>query len=565
MELLLIIAVIMAFLTIKGFYDRKKQKEWLIDFLKNNWGKIPEQEYTQEKYQSMQYYYAHRYQKKHPEGFFLDHITWNDLNLDELFFMMNVTGSAMGEEYLWAMLHELKLSGQELEKREQVIRYFQTHPKERLKIQTALSSIGKNRKISIYEYMDRMDHVKRQSNVPHYAMIALIAVSAVLLCLPQTMGIGGFLLFGSLIYNVITYYKRKSEVSVYYSAVAYLIRMLNHADSLSSTLKDNNELTEYMAVLKEECNRLKRFRKGASAVAAENPTGDPMMLIIDYIRIIFHTDLIRFNAVIDDYFAKKDRIIAVFDTVGFLDAMCAAASFREYLTEYCAPEFTSDKKLFSAEGLYHPFLIEPVPADIHAEKSVLITGSNASGKSTFIKSAAINAILAQTIHTVCAKSYQASSFKVMTSMALTDNLFGNESYYIVEIKSLKRIFDETAGEFPVLCFVDEVLRGTNTVERIAASSRILYSIATANAILFAATHDIELTYMLEHCFDNYHFEEQISEKDISFDYQLRKGRATSQNAIALLGMLGYPEEIIKKARETADHFLTDGEWRKVEA
>ena len=73
--------------------------------------------------------------------------------------------------------------------------------------------------------------------------------------------------------------------------------------------------------------------------------------------------------------------------------------------------------------------------------SVLITGSNASGKSTFIKSAAINAILAQTINTVCAKSYQASFFKVYTSMALTDNLFANESYYVVEIKSLKRILD----------------------------------------------------------------------------------------------------------------------------
>lgn len=148
-------------------------------------------------------------------------------------------------------------------------------------------------------------------------------------------------------------------------------------------------------------------------------------------------------------------------------------------------------------------------------------------------------------------------------MALTDNLFGNESYYIVEIKSLKRILDAIEDDVPVLCFVDEVLRGTNTIERIAASSRILHSVANANALMFAATHDIELTYMLKKSFENYHFEEQVLDNKVLFDYQLKKGRATSQNAIALLGMLGYPEEIIKNARATAAHFLDKGEWETI--
>jgi DNA mismatch repair ATPase MutS len=232
------------------------------------------------------------------------------------------------------------------------------------------------------------------------------------------------------------------------------------------------------------------------------------------------------------------------------------------LNSYGIPEFTKEKQ-FVAEELVHPFLEKPVPATIQTKKSVLITGSNASGKSTFIKSAAINAVLAQTIYTVCAKSYRASFFKVYTSMALTDNLFGNESYYIVEIKSLKRILDAAKDEVPVLCFVDEVLRGTNTVERIAASSRILHTIANSNALMFAATHDIELTYMLEECFTNYHFEEQISNDTISFDYRLKEGRATTQNAISLLGMLGYPEDIIHKSRMSASYFIENGEWQHV--
>ena len=252
----------------------------------------------------------------------------------------------------------------------------------------------------------------------------------------------------------------------------------------------------------------------------------------------------------------------VFEIVGLLDAMCAIASFRAMLPVYCIPEFSNERK-YHAKELYHPFLKEPIPATMITKKSVLITGSNASGKSTFIKSAAMNAILAQTIHTVCAKEYQSSFFKVMTSMALSDNLFTKESYYIAEIKSLKRILQETNGTIPVLGFVDEVLRGTNTVERISASSQILATLSVSNALMFAATHDIELTYMLEELFENYHFEEQIKEKEILFDYKLKMGRATTQNAIALLRLLEYPEDITRKAKETAKQFLLEGEWRKV--
>lgn len=98
----------------------------------------------------------------------------------------------------------------------------------------------------------------------------------------------------------------------------------------------------------------------------------------------------------------------------------------------------------------------------------------------------------------------------------------------------------------MLCFIDEILRGTNTVERVAASSQLLQELAGKNAICFAATHDIELTYLLEGWFDNYHFEEILEDGDISFDYKLRKGRAASRNAIRLLELIGFDESVVKK-------------------
>ena len=110
----------------------------------------------------------------------------------------------------------------------------------------------------------------------------------------------------------------------------------------------------------------------------------------------------------------------------------------------------------------------------------------------------------------------------------------------------------------MLCFIDEVHRGTNTVERIAASSRILQAIAEQGGLCFAATHDIELTYLLEKEYDNYHFEEQVEDDKVTFDYCLHEGRACTRNAIRLLKMHGYEEKNVDDANERDALFLKSG-------
>ena len=251
--------------------------------------------------------------------------------------------------------------------------------------------------------------------------------------------------------------------------------------------------------------------------------------------------------------------------IGYLDSMISAASFRTFLPYYEKPNFTEGKKAeIYLENVYHPLLADPVANSVIAHRSILLTGSNASGKSTFLKTVAINTVLAQTIFTCPAAKYEAPFFQIYSSMALRDNLQGNESYYIVEIKSLKRILNHVNEDVPMLCFVDEVLRGTNTVERIAASAQILKSLAKEGVICFAATHDIELTHLLENCYDNYHFQETIMDEDILFDYCLQKGRAVSRNAIKLLRLIGYEDRITDEAEKMAEEFLAMGNWTRQE-
>jgi len=560
MEILLLFLAFFIFLVIKGYFDRANAKRRLAHTLQKNWGQLPKNEYSEEKYHSLQFYYTHQILPDKESHVLLDEITWNDLNMDHLYELVNASSSSMGEEYLWALLHDLKLEAEELAERERLISFFQTHPEERLTLQMAFSMIGKDKKISVFEYMSRMENVKTERNFSHYLVLGLMCFGIILAPFFELPAAG--ILIGCVVFNIVTYYRRKGEISPYFTAFSYIIRMLNHAAQLSE--QSISELTHYTDILKIHTKKVQSLRKSAPVVAPQNVTGDILSMFLDYVRIIFHTDLIKFNQMMKQYHQEKETILHVFETIGYLDSMCAIASFRTMLPYYSVPEL-SDGKEYHATGLYHPFLTKPVPSDIHTKTSVLVTGSNASGKSTFLKAAAVNAILAQTIHTSCAKEYCAGYFRVMSSMSLTDNLLGGESYYIVEIRSLKRILSASreAG-VPVLCFVDEVLRGTNTVERIAASSRILHSIANQNALMFAATHDIELTYMLEHVFSNYHFEEQIKDETIFFDYQLKDGRATSQNAIQLLALMGYPKDIVTDAKEVAADFLKHGEWRKTE-
>ena len=107
------------------------------------------------------------------------------------------------------------------------------------------------------------------------------------------------------------------------------------------------------------------------------------------------------------------------------------------------------------------------------------------------------------------------------------------------------------------------MRGTNTLERIAASSQILSVLAKKPVLAFVATHDLELTQILEAQYDNYHFSEEVQENDVRFDYRLKPGRAQSRNAIRLLSLLGFPEELTEAAREQAEHFLSKQEWKRL--
>lgn len=559
------IIVLMIFIVIKAYFDENMLKKRLHYQLEKEWGKIPDTQYTTDKFEAIQQYY-----RENKGEFDVDDITWNDIDMDTIFMLMNNTNCAMGEEYLYAVLRKLKFEEKELLERERLIAFFQKNKEKRSDLQATFRIMGKL-KLSLYQYINSTEQIPSHNAALHYCMAFSIPISILLIIFGRLVHIPVFVgvlaLIVCLFNNTLQYYKRKASIEKYFNIFMYILRVLDGSKEVSRL--DIPELDEYLNKLKVDNHTFDKFKRGSFLLLIDTKRGEGGLgdIFLDYIRILFHVDLIKFDTMLSEVRKNQKVLNRIFETIGLLDSMIAVASFRTWLGAegYCLPILENSQKPFlEIKAAYHPMIEEPVVNSINENRCVLITGSNASGKSTFIKTMAMNAILAQTIHTSIASAYHASYFKIYSSMALRDDLQGKDSYYIVEIKSLKRILEKISADIPTLCFVDEVLRGTNTLERIAASAQILNSLSKNNALCFAATHDLELTHILEKSYSNYHFQEQIKDNEILFDYQLYEGRAVSRNAIKLLRIMGYQEEIIEKAEQTANHFLETGVWKNLQ-
>ena len=273
-------------------------------------------------------------------------------------------------------------------------------------------------------------------------------------------------------------------------------------------------------------------------------TNDLEGLVILF-KAFFLIDLIRYNTLVRRMIRHTDELKSLFRLVGEVDVTISLASFRQSLPWYCTPVLTQEHAVQFTE-VYHPLLKDPVANSGMFDNDCIITGSNASGKSTFIKTIAINHILAQTTGTCCARQYSLSPSYVASSMALKDDILSGESYFMAEVRSLKRIIEYCkAGR--CICFVDEILRGTNTPERIAASTAVLSLLHETDSLCLVASHDIELTKILQGVYDMYHFSETFENETIAFDYRLKKGPSRSTNAIRLLTWMGFDPRIIEDA------------------
>lgn len=555
-----ILASLLVFVTATSIYDFFKSRKKLRERLRQSWGNCPELEYRPGDLDSIAGYYRNHCKKGTP-GFSIDDITWRDLDMDEIFIRLNATESTPGEETLYKLLRQPCFDPDILNSRRKLIEYFQTNRQQCETIQTALARLGKRRLVNVTDYLFKAAAPNSWKARTYQVLSAFAILSPFVLY--WSTGLGVLLIIITLAVNMYVYYSRRFEIAADLAALSYIVRLAQHAGRLIETGLQLPELQELHARLKPPYEEVKGVANRRFFLFFYS-TGSIADLLVEYVKILLLRELIDYEYLRKSIAEHQEALIEIYDVVGLLDSLISIASFRDSIPFYCVPNLSEpgadSRRHLDVEGLCHPLIRGAVPNSLTTDRPVLITGSNASGKSTFLKTVAVNAILAQTFATCLAHRYSSSYFAIITSMAVRDNITNGESYFIAEIRSLKRILDYRNEDIPCLCLIDEVLRGTNTVERIAASSQLLLQLAARECLCIAATHDLELTFILESSYRNVHFEEAITDHGIVFDYKLRAGRTKSRNAIKLLRLMGYEEEIVAQAERRADHFVSRGSW-----
>ncbi|MDU3104110.1 MAG: AAA family ATPase [Staphylococcus epidermidis] len=472
----------------------------------------------------------HAYRDHYNEQSFIDDKTWSDLNMDTLFHKINFNFTAIGEMRLYATLRGMFKVNQT-----SLINKFKDNKVFRLNVSYILSKIGKN----VYPlFPDQMLPTKRNILLMFcpllpfigFAFIFLIPSNGILICLTF------------MILNAILSFKLKKSYDQDLKSIFYTANVIKQSQALSKI-----ESTPAISVDFTHFKASRRF----SGLLARVESQDMVSSIIMFIKLVFMIDYVLFHLIQRSYFKYQEEVMACYDYISILDNHYSIAMYQHTLTHYCYPKINHNINGLQMKSIIHPLLDEEnaIANTIDISNHILLTGSNASGKSTFMKAVALNLILAQSIQTATAHSFIYQPGYVMTSMANADDVLSGDSYFMSELKSIRRLFN-THQCNKIYCFIDEIFKGTNTTERIAASESVLSFLDNQKAYhVIAATHDVELSILLENTYNNYHFNESIQENSIFFDYKIKPGKANTRNAIELLRITQFPIDIYQRAQQ----------------
>ncbi len=548
MQFVAIITGILIFMTISSIHESKKRRRKLRRWIKEQFGKKPER--AKYDYEKLGYYWG-EYSKSIPDDEKLDEVTWNDLEMDNVFCRINSCNSFVGEQVLYSSLHCTPKNNLNMEVLEKKICFFSDNDKEKEEIQLLLCGLRKDdHGYYLPKFMANLDAF--EIAIWKYQLMQILLFVSILPVIVlqriDLLSITGIL----FTINLFVYSKSKNKYDTQLDTLYSIGGLVLTADRIADTEKFSYEST--FGDLKSEVAVFKKISRIVSMMKNRKDaslSGEVTSIMYDYILGVTLWDFIKYGQIISVLKERKNEFMQLYNKVGEIDMAIAIASFRASIPFFCTPEFTGEH-IIQMEEVYHPLIDDPVCNTVTIDRNCIITGSNASGKSTFIKAVAVNVILAHCIQTCMAKKMSLPFAQIITSMAVRDDLMLGESYYIKEIKYLKRIIENLSTNRFIICTIDEILRGTNTKERVAASTAILRYLSKKNCIAVVASHDIELTRILDKIYANYHFREQIKDNDIIFDYKIYDGASTSSNAIRLLDYIGFPEEIITEAED----FLT---------
>lgn len=479
----------------------------------------------------------------------LNQQTINDIDLQDVFAFVDKTNSKIGQQYLYNKLITPTNNIDELQKYNEQVKFYSNNEQAREEAQMLLQKLNHHNAYYIASLLN-----ENLLEPPKWAKLFILDTFVVFLMLLFAFKFPVLLiwLLIPLTLNLVLHFINKENTARFIKSFPQLNALINVSDIfLKKDIPfDKNKVYSNIKNLSSFKRKFKLLNFG------EYDNNEILLVIIyffDFIKAFFLIEIHALFSTLKELKNKREDINGLINYIGSIDAALSTASLRAGISNYCLPKFVTNQKVFEATNIYHPLIDNCIANSININgKSVLITGSNMSGKSTFIRTVAINTILAQTIYTCFCKAFNLPVLKVLSSVRINDSLENATSYYLQEVNTIGNLIKESEKNFQYLFILDEVFKGTNTVERVAGAKAILSYLNKKENIVFVSTHDIELAELLKDEYSQYHFVEDVEKDKLIFDHLIKNGPLKTRNAIKVLALANYPKVIIEEAKAIAN-------------
>jgi hypothetical protein len=481
----------------------------------------------------------------------VDDRTWTDLDMDGVQAKIDQSATTLGRQILYHQLRAYE-SDEVLASRARQQEIFRADPALAERVRLELKKLdGPDAKWLAHLILQPLPKPSRYS----WAFIPLSV--AFLLCLLGMPAFHPFLVLAFLFafVNAGIHVRFSERIAPFFFGFSQISLMISSGRRLSE-IPGGSSLPQILQLRKTQ-PAISRIKKQLGWLVVDRGNlPAPVNSLVEYLNVFFLIDLIVFTRAIEKLRENRALLLEHFEAIGSLDASMAVANYWQCAPVIARPNFTSSREI-TVEGACHPLIPNAVGGSIMLrDRSAIIAGPNMAGKTTFIRTVAINLILARTLNLCLAKSAVFPRATVHSAIKREDMLSAGQSYFFAELDQILGFISLSDNSIPRLFLIDEPFRGTNTVERIAISSSVLRHLAKKQLVL-ASTHDGELQQLLAGSFEMFHFSDQVAEGKYGFDYLIRSGPAKTRNAIRLLEIRGYPASVIAEAERTAAAVATN--------
>ena len=479
-----------------------------------------------------------------------------------LFGLLNHTSTDQGSRRLRDILDNPCLSPEHIQQRQAAVRWLDEHEKARIAIMASA--------LPLRRQSDRLDTLVKRLRETHAN--PRTTVSRVLQAWSTISGLvflhgffqifhgryvwgGGLILL--LVLNIVIAHFLRTMISTLKESALPLVELAPALRGLLGTARCARENLPHEATLGILHGRLASVATEGQIPAlcewlAWMSLGGPVRSLLNMIVLY---DLHVAEAILVRFVPHRDMLLDGVAAFAEFEALASLACFSAGQPVKCYPELATETILTIEDGR-HPLIAAGDAAGNSVrltddKRMWVITGPNAAGKSTYLRMVGVNLLLAQIGSAVCARAMTLCPVRLLTDVRIRDDLAKHESYFLSEVRRLRRMIVDAEAETPLVGLIDEPFRGTNSSERTAAGIALVEHLLACDHLFLLATHEETLAQVAaaSEAAENYHFQEHLTEAGIVFDYLLRSGPASTKTAIRILAQENYPPTLLARARE----------------